>query len=126
VIPSELVLNESSDHEDQEFPSLNKFPPSLPTNPVAPVSSLYGTPHNQHLPIDYEERNPMGGAPVSPISVEGGVNGQVFGIQTGSQSLESTLSDEKKFKQIMSDMNMASTANNTLSSPQQQEMSGSD
>ena len=37
----------------------------------------------------------LGGHPVSPIS---NVEGTDLRIQTGSQSLESTLSDEKKFK----------------------------
>ena len=46
VIGTELVLNESSDHEGDEFTYNNKFSNNNNNNPVAPVTSLYGTPQN--------------------------------------------------------------------------------
>lgn len=48
------------------------------------------------IPADEEEKL-VPGMPVSPASMEGAD----LRIQTGSQSLESTLSDEKKLKQAI-------------------------
>lgn len=58
------------------------------------------------IPVEDEEKfNP--GLPVSPSAIDVGTD---IRIQTGSQSLESTLSDDKKFKQLISDAAAAQSA----------------
>ena len=55
------------------------------------------------IPVEEEEKFVPAAMPVSPASLDS----VDLRIQTGSQSLESTLSDEKKLKQAIQDAQKA-------------------
>lgn len=73
--------------------------------------------YRQHIICEMEGTNTpqLGGQPVSPVSEEGTVqNVNNYRIETGSQSLESTLSDEKKLKQEINEINIQQQQINLL------------